>query len=318
MARCQLRDSCACLQWVNKLLDEVHDDLELKRFLQSDGSWPTRPLEAQEEALAANLTVSRTVASELCLVRYYSADGGAEPALCDYYGHPEQKGFFDQAAEGVASIFSNLPRLSFSAADASPTEDASDIEAEELPPEPEPEPGQEAWMVAFYRKDSGVEEALVDYYNSGAMAADNAGFMSSVLSSPLFSRFRASSTAATDGSASGQEASADADEPERADDDGADDEDDGGLTAAAPAEPRPLVAVKRLKVFAYQTRTDEKGKEYTVYQVRCFPVDELSHAPWVVSRRFTAFAELRDTLGSAIAKLPFPSRRMSLWGSGQA
>ena len=87
---------------------------------------------------------------------------------------------------------------------------------------------------------------------------------------------------------------------------------------ARPAEPRPLVAVKRLKVFAYQTRTDEKGKEYTVYQVRCFPVDELSHAPWVVSRRFTAFAELRDTLGSAIAKLPFPSRRMSLWGSGQA
>ena len=86
----------------------------------------------------------------------------------------------------------------------------------------------------------------------------------------------------------------------------------------AVAEPRPLVAVKRLKVFAYQTRTDEKGKEYTVYQVRCFPVDELSHAPWVVSRRFTAFAELRDTLGSAIAKLPFPSRRMSLWGSGQA
>ena len=69
-------------------------------------------------------------------------------------------------------------------------------------------------------------------------------------------------------------------------------------------------------------RTDEKtGKEYTVYQVKCFPVDELATAPWVVSRRFSAFSDLREVLGSAIAKLPFPSRHMSmamtmsLWGS---
>ena len=81
---------------------------------------------------------------------------------------------------------------------------------------------------------------------------------------------------------------------------------------------RPLIPVKRLKVASYQMRTDEKtGKEFTVYQVKCFPVDALATAPWVVSRRFSAFSDLRESLGSAIAKIPFPSRHMSLslWGT---
>ena len=283
--------------WLNKLVTWAPDDLELLRFLQDDDSWPTKAVEVHHSEHTHSVEASRAVGLELSMVNFYCAvtvETG-EPSLIGYYKHPEalpkETGFLG----GV------LSRLTFGRGGDSPATDgeSSAVGHSELEPEPELEPGANFMdsMFGRFSKASGADDSgSADNGGGPEEAAENASGSPEKL------------PASGDGLLSTDKVELQG--TSRSIDDMEDEEDDGD-------HPRPLLPVKRLKVASYQMRTDDKGKEYTVYQVKCFPVDELATAPWVVSRRFSAFSELREGLGSAIAKLPFPSRRMSmsLWGS---
>jgi hypothetical protein len=283
---------------VNKLLDWTHDDFDMQRFLQDDDSWPLKPQLDHSASLPTD--------HDLHLVHYYRSDTHSksydpdrgireEISLINHYQQRGGEVADDEQPTGFfAGVFDNGI---FSRLGSSPTGQEAKSEPE---PEPEPEPKVES------EQEPG----------------QGTNFIHSVFGrlSP-FDKPTVEEVGVSDREAPGQDepletlahAAAGRDEL---------DEDNAATEVRDVNEdcdnPRPLIPVKRLKVTSYQMRTDEKtGKEFTVYQVKCFPVDELATAPWVVSRRFSAFSDLRESLGSAIAKIPFPSRHMSLslWGA---
>ena len=284
---------------MNKLLDWTHDDFDMQHFLQDDGSWPIKPQLDHSASLPPQL--------ELHMVHYYRSDGHSvsddrgrgmrdEIPLINHYRRPDGEvadmeqptGFFSGVFEtGIFSRLSSSP----------PKHSGQEFMSE---PDPEPEPAGE----------------------SGQEPQHGTNFIHSVLDrlSP-FDKPAAEEFGVSDSEAPGQDGPTETVARATV---GRDEQDEDIAESEVRAvnehddNPRPLIPVKRLKVASYQMRTDEKtGKEFTVYQIKCFPVDELATAPWVVSRRFSAFSDLRESLGSAIAKIPFPSRHMSLslWGA---
>lgn len=295
--------------WLNKLVTWAPADLEVLRFLQDDDSWPTKSVvEAQDQdgghGKTHSLEVSRAVELAVCMVNFYCAAAveTGEPALIRYYRHPEAS--HKEAGSGfLGGVFdiSLISRLSFGRSGDSPAAQHERSPAGHSEPEPEPElePGANFMYSMFGRfKASGADDS-----GSVAGSRDAEGAVATAGGSPEKPAAPGGEVLRTEENVELQGASHSIDDVEGAE--------DGGDHS------RPLLPVKRLKVASYQMRTDDQGKEYTVYQVKCFPVDELATAPWVVSRRFSAFSDLREGLGSAIAKLPFPSRRMSmsLWGN---
>eukprot|EP01043_Picozoa_sp_COSAG02_P057147 COSAG02_NODE_6890_length_3305_cov_9.585465_1_plen_305_part_00 len=290
-------------QWVNKMLDWTHDDFDMQRFLQDDGSWPIKPQLDHSAALPPQL--------EMHMVHYYRSDRhsdsddrdrwirGEIPLINQYKRHDGAVADIEQPTGFFSGVFETGI---FSRMSSSPPKRSG----QEARPEPEPEPEQEP------EPEPGAGPAVESDQEPG----QGTNFIHSVLDrlSP-FDKPTAGELGVSDSESLGQEGRAAVGRDEL-DEDNA--ESEVGAVNEDSDDTRPLIPVKRLKVASYQMRTDEKtGKEFTVYQIKCFPVDELATAPWVVSRRFSAFSDLRESLGSAIAKIPFPSRHMSLslWGA---
>ena len=286
-------------QWVSKLLDWTHDDFDLQRFLQDDGSWPPQPQLAHTTSSPPRdtdnleLSVAHYYRShshfdvnapdsrprqEMPLVNYYKQCGesdGADRKPTGFFGGVFENGIFSRLAAGQSHI---------------PTQESRSE------PEPEPELDQERERAAGTNFIHSVLGRLSPFENAGAEEGADRDLQGHDGPSETAAR----AAFGRDELGRGKAETDVRDENENAD------------------SHRPLIPVKRLKVASYQMRTDENtGKEFTVYQVKCFPVDALATAPWVVSRRFSAFSDLRESLGSAIAKIPFPSRHMSLslWGT---
>lgn len=275
------------MQWVNKLLDWTHDDFELQRFLQNDDSWPV-----QQNGQGASLQSHWVGEVEPSMLHYYLSDprySGVDEHLITYYKHhgdelADKVSFFG-GVFGDKSIFA---RLGSSQSRKPGLESGPDTEPE---PEPELEPGLgKNFIHSVFGRLSAFEKSAHTVGQSDSATDCGDGL------SPTDTH------AAVQQHELGNDKAASKNANENKDGD----------------RNQPLIPVKRVKVASYQMRTDEKtGKEFTAYQVKCFPVDELATAPWVVSRRFSAFSDLRESLGSAIAKIPFPSRHLSLslWGN---
>jgi hypothetical protein len=133
-------------QWVSKLLDWTHDDFDLQRFLQDDGSWPPQPQLAHTTSSPPRdtdnleLSVAHYYRShshfdvnapdsrprqEMPLVNYYKQCGesdGADRKPTGFFGGVFENGIFSRLAAGQSHI---------------PTQESRSE------PEPEPELDQE-------------------------------------------------------------------------------------------------------------------------------------------------------------------------------